>query len=202
MARLGMTIDVSRCLGCQACLVACKAENEEAPGVFSLRLRHTVVGRFPDLVGEFRLEQCFHCDEPPCVPVCPTGATFQTDDGIVLIDPTRCTGCKACVTACPYGMRHVDPRGTVHKCTFCEPRLAAGHQPACVATCPARARAFGDLDDPDSDVRAAIAGASRVDAFDSRAGAEPKVFYLNARLFEIDDPDAETTVLSHFGGEA
>ena len=197
MTRYAMAIDIDRCLGCQACLVACKAENEVPDDRYRLRMRETVVGRFPELTAEFRPEQCFHCNSPPCVSVCPTGATYQTDDGLVLIDPNKCSGCKACVTACPYGMRYVHPGGWVDKCTFCAHRLDVGLEPACVETCPTGARAFGDLDDPVSPVSAAIAAAGSVGVLNPSAGTEPGLFYLNSPLLETSE--GEETVLSEIG---
>lgn len=200
MVRYAMAVDVGRCLGCAACLVACKTENEVPLGGFRLRMREEVAGTYPDLVGEFRMEQCFHCSDPPCVPVCPTGATFQTDEGLVLVDPSKCTGCKACVTACPYDMRHLHPGGWVDKCTFCDHRLAENRQPACVETCPTGARIFGDLDDPSSDVSRALESASLVDVLRPETGARPNLFYLESRLIGRAGRHERATVLSEFEG--
>jgi Fe-S-cluster-containing dehydrogenase component len=198
MTRYAMAIDVDRCLGCEACLVACKSENEVPDDRYRLRMREAVVGRFPDLIGEFRLEQCFHCEDPPCVGVCPTGATHKTEEGLVLIDPEKCTGCKACVTACPYGMRYVHPGGWVDKCSFCDHRLEAGLEPACVETCPTSARIFGDLDDGTSPLRQAIDDANAVGVLNPDAGTEPCLFYLNSRL-PLDGREVELTVVSEIG---
>jgi tetrathionate reductase subunit B len=192
MTRYGMSIDLDRCIGCEACMVACKTENEVPLGNYRVRIREVVVGSFPDLQGEFRMEQCFHCDNAPCVSVCPTGATYKTPEGIVLVDASKCTGCKACITACPYGMRYVHPGGYVDKCTFCEHRVAEGRLPACVETCPTDARAFGDLDDPKSPVRKAINRARRVDVLKPQTGARPKLYYLNSR-FTNTGAEAEHT---------
>ncbi len=198
MTRRAMAIDVDRCLGCQACLVACKAENEVPDDRYRLRMREVVAGRFPDLAGEFRPEQCFHCDDPPCVGVCPTGATHRTDDGLVLIDPAKCTGCKACVTACPYGMRYVHPGGWVDKCSFCDHRLLVGREPACVETCPTGARVFGDLDDAFGPLRRAIDNADAVGVLKPHAGTRPSLFYLNTRI-ALDIEEEAVTVVSEIG---
>ncbi len=180
MARYAMTIDLSLCVGCAACAVACKMENEVPPGVFRLWIRERELGVFPDLTVEFRPEQCLHCQNPPCVPVCPTGASYQREDGLVLVDPKKCIACGACVAACPYEARYLHPGGYVDKCTFCAHRLEQGKLPACVETCPTRCRAFGDLDDPESPVVKALEEAGRVDVLRPELGTRPKLYYLNA----------------------
>lgn len=196
MTRYAMSIDMERCIGCQACVVACKTENEVPLGYFRLRMRTTVVGIYPNLQGEFRMEQCFHCENAPCVPVCPTGATYKTPEGIVLVDPAKCTGCKACVTACPYSMRYITPEGYTDKCTFCEHRVAQGQVPACVETCPTGARAFGDLDKANSPVRQAIAQAKRADVWRPETGAQPKLFYLNSKFTNTASEEGAVVLVS------
>lgn len=180
MPRYAMAIDLSLCVGCAACAVACKMENEVPPGVFNLWIREREVGTYPDLVVEFRPEQCLHCENPPCVPVCPTGASYQTQDGLVLVDPKRCIACGACIAACPYDARYLHPQGYVSKCTFCAHRIEEGRLPACVETCPTFCRTFGDLDDPESPVSQALREAGRVDVLRPELGTKPKLFYLNA----------------------
>ncbi|TFU15475.1 4Fe-4S dicluster domain-containing protein [Thermus tengchongensis] len=180
MPRYAMAIDLSLCVGCAACAVACKMENEVPPGVFNLWIREREVGVYPDLLVEFRPEQCLHCENPPCVPVCPTGASYQTKDGLVLVDPKKCIACGACIAACPYDARYLHPAGYVSKCTFCAHRLEKGRVPACVETCPTYCRTFGDLDDPESPVSQALKAAGRVDVLRPEQGTRPKLFYLNA----------------------
>ncbi len=193
MTRLAMTLDVDLCLGCEACIVACSAENEVPVGQFRIRMRTTTAGTFPDLRTEFRVESCFHCADAPCLNVCPTGATYKTADGIVLVDPAKCTGCKACVIACPYGMRYVHRDGWVDKCTFCDHRLAAGRQPACVETCPTGARVFGDLDDDADPINDALAGAQSVSVVNPDTGANPHLFFLNSQFTNGPTERLETT---------
>ena len=98
---------------------------------------------------------CQHCDNPECVSVCPTGASYKRDDGVVLVDHSKCIGCQYCVMACPYGVRAYDTgkdKGVIEKCTMCAHLIDKGEKPACVKHCPGQARKFGDLDDPQSDV--------------------------------------------------
>ncbi|UZX16649.1 4Fe-4S dicluster domain-containing protein [Thermus sp. PS18] len=180
MPRYAMAIDLSLCVGCAACAVACKMENEVPPGVFNLWIREREIGTYPDLVVEFRPEQCLHCENPPCVPVCPTGASYQTQEGLVLVDPKKCIACGACIAACPYDARYLHPAGYVSKCTFCAHRIEQGRLPACVETCPTFCRTFGDLDDPESPVSRALREAGRVDVLRPELGTKPKLFYLNA----------------------
>ena len=180
MPRYAMAIDLSLCVGCAACAVACKMENEVPPGVFNLWIREREVGEYPNLVVEFRPEQCLHCENPPCVPVCPTGASYQTKDGLVLVDPKKCIACGVCIAACPYDARYLHPAGYVSKCTFCAHRLEKGKVPACVETCPTYCRTFGDLEDPESPVAKALKAAERVDVLRPEQGTRPKLFYLNA----------------------
>jgi Fe-S-cluster-containing dehydrogenase component len=180
MPRYAMAIDLSLCVGCAACAVACKMENEVPPGVFNLWIREREVGEYPNLVVEFRPEQCLHCENPPCVPFCPPGASYQTKDGLVLVDPKKCIACGACIAACPYDARYLHPAGYVSKCTFCAHRLEKGKVPACVETCPTYCRTFGDLEDPESPVAKALKAAERVDVLRPEQGTRPKLFYLNA----------------------
>lgn len=201
MTRYAMAIDLDRCVGCEACVVACKAENEVPAGHFRLRMRETVVGIFPQLQGEFRLEQCFHCENPVCVAVCPTGATYQTAEGLVLVDAAKCIGCKACVTACPYAMRSMHPDGYADKCTFCAHRLADGRLPACVETCPTGARVCGDLDDPQSSINQAKATAKKVDVLKPQTGTRPKLFYLNSRFTNTALDETPGNVVSELGAD-
>jgi tetrathionate reductase subunit B len=112
MTRLAMAIDLASCVGCAACSIACKMENEVPLGVNRLWIRNTTLGTFPNLAVEHRPEQCLHCENPPCVPVCPTGCCFVRADGIVDIDPKKCIGCSACIAACPYDARFMLPQGT------------------------------------------------------------------------------------------
>jgi phenylacetyl-CoA:acceptor oxidoreductase subunit 1 len=153
MARWGMVIDLKRCTGCQACAIGCKAENLTPPGIKWARVLDYETGRYPKTRREFRPVLCMHCQNPPCVAVCPTGASMQREDGIVWVDYTRCIGCEQCRVACPYDARHLyedrvpyfetgftpleevnleligiqkHKSGTVQKCTFCMHRINAG----------------------------------------------------------------------------
>ena len=180
MTKYGMVIDMRRCFGCKSCAVACKCENNVPDTVWWNTVKtvggevdDTPAGESPDQLSmHFFTYACQHCDEPACAEVCPTGATVKREDGIVTIDWEECIGCKSCITACPYegvrtyveepsyyldfatGDADVPPHkaGVVEKCTFCAHRVDRGEEPACVYLCRARARHWGDLDDPESDV--------------------------------------------------
>ncbi|CAI09328.1 sulfate reduction electron transfer complex DsrMKJOP subunit DsrO [Aromatoleum aromaticum] len=199
--RWGMVIDLKRCIACYGCQLACKAENGTPPGVFFARLLKHEEGQFPTVRQLFLPVLCNHCEDPPCVEVCPTGASFKCDDGIVDIDPDKCVGCRTCMMACPYGNRyfndkpqHYFPQGStpfeekrtarhqtdvVMKCNFCRDRVKAGKQPACVANCPTVARYFGDLDDPNSEVSRLIKDRGGF-PLHPELGTGPSVYYLPA----------------------
>jgi Fe-S-cluster-containing dehydrogenase component len=120
---------------------------------------------------------CNHCENPPCVQVCPVGATYKTPDGVVLIDEKYCIGCRYCVQACPYGARYFNEETqTTDKCTWCYHRITKGLKPACVEVCPVNARIFGDLNDPASDISVFIR-THRVSVLKAWTGNGPHVFY-------------------------
>ena len=178
MPRYAMVIDQRRCVGCLACIVACKRENRVPPEHYRTRVVEEVSGVFPELRLELRSELCNHCDNPPCVYNCPTGASHKRDDGTVQIDRRKCVGCKACIAACPYNARYMDPEhGYADKCSFCEHRLREGKEPACVATCIGESRVFGDLDDPDSEV-SSLLKKYQARVLLKEAGTKPRVFYV------------------------
>lgn len=183
MARYAMVTDLTKCVGCQACTAACNSEWDVPPGRTRTRVLPTgAVGVFPNLRSAFYVAQCNHCDDPPCVAPCPSGATFQAADGIVKIDKDLCIGCGFCVTACPYDARYLNPATEkVDKCDFCAGRLQRGLQPACVTTCTAHAKFFGDLEDPDSEVYGLVygRGAKRIESEEVKVG--PNVYYLGAK---------------------
>ena len=180
MARYAMVIDTDRCVGCQSCTVACKSEWGVPEGNARTRVRQTgVAGTYPNLKTTFHVSQCNNCDHPTCVPACPSGATYQADDGTVRVNRALCIGCGSCVAACPYGARYVDPnKGKVDKCDFCSARLENKLQPACVATCPGSAKIFGDLEDRSSEVYRLVyrEGAKRSELPNFDMG--PNVYYV------------------------
>ena len=154
MSRFAMVLDPARCVDCKACMVACTAENDVKIGLHRNWVKSELKGSFPELSMQIVPGRCMHCDDPPCVRVCPTGASYINDvGGIIEVDNDKCIGCRYCMLACPYDARYFDEdAGVVDKCTFCSHRLAVGKEPACVETCPTKVRVFGDLDDPDSEV--------------------------------------------------
>ena len=160
MARMAMVIDLRRCIGCQSCTVACRTWNELPMDiVYNPVLDEGIKGTWPNVHHNYLPTLCMHCKNPECVPCCPTGASQQDPDGTVWIDYKKCMGCMVCVNACPYGMRdqsHMVKRFDMYarKCTFCRERRQnePGKDTYCVQTCHQKARIFGDLDDPNSEV--------------------------------------------------
>lgn len=210
MVRYAMVIDTFRCVRCHACTVACKAENYTPSGVYWHVILDREYRKYPNTTRRFLPKPCMHCENPPCVDACPTGASYKREDGIVLVDYEKCIGCKYCVAACPYdvrqyiekvegyfpevGLTSLEEQGyqrhrvnTVEKCTFCADRIDGGVKkgltpgvdweatPACVFTCPAKARIFGDLDDPNSVVSKA---ARHAQPLLPELGTNPKVLYI------------------------
>jgi tetrathionate reductase subunit B len=174
-----MVTDLRACVGCHACTVACNAEWGVPAGQARTEVRATpVTGTFPSLQASHYVSQCNQCDHPPCVAACPSGATSQSASGIVTIDTHLCIGCGFCAAACPYDARHIDRETRkADKCHFCLPRLERGQEPACVTTCTAHAKHFGDLEDRDSDVSRMVfeEGARRIETRETAVG--PNVYY-------------------------
>jgi len=188
-------------MGCNACTVICKQHNATVPGVFWNKVITAETGKYPNSKVTFLPALCMHCENPPCVKACPTGATHQQENGIVLVDSEKCIGCRMCMVACPYSARtfnygqqksyfegqeptayeqartieHV--AGTVAKCKCGKERVEAREDPMCVSVCPTHARTFGDLDDPNSEVSKLVAsrGAYQLEA---ELGTNPSIFYI------------------------
>jgi tetrathionate reductase subunit B len=179
-------IDLSRCIDCRACLVACSVENEVPNEHTRIWVKDLgIQGEYPALSHTFAPYNCMHCDAPPCVEVCVSGATYKdAASGLVLVNREACIGCGYCVEACPYQVRYLNERrGIVDKCNACAQRLEVGLKPACVATCLGGSRMFGDLDDPQDPIHEAIRNAKSVQTLDLAYGegreTDPNIFYIN-----------------------
>ena len=237
MAKWGMVIDLDKCTGCQACTTACAMENDTLPGESWQDVLFYNEGEYPSAQMKWLPRPCMQCEDPSCVHVCPTRATYKDEDagGIVFVDWNKCIGCKYCMIACPYGVRFyadeqplvepdvrdvfpgengqlwsppyqnpesdwrrgigVQPKGVVSKCTFCYHKVSKAPEgvadldeddpelveyvPACVRTCPPKARFFGDLDNPESNVNRLIADKKGQRLLD-HTGNRPQVYYLGA----------------------
>jgi len=175
--RYVMVIDTKKCVGCAACVFACQQENDVPVGYARDWIEQEVRGTFPVLSMENRSQRCQHCDRPPCVYVCPTGASHIGTGGITLVDRDKCTGCKVCIAACPYDARYLHPVGYVDKCTFCEHRTTVGLKPACVSICPTNTLHFGDVNDPNSEVRHLLE-TRKYRKQKAHLGTEPQLFWL------------------------
>ncbi len=180
MARYGMLIDLKKCVGCNACAVACKSEHNLPNGICFTMVLEKERGVFPKSIRIFLPVLCNHCEHPTCVDVCPTTATYQREDGVVVIDNSKCIGCCACIEHCPYHVRQivVDNRtlypdnvtsfqkpvpqeirnNTIVKCNMCFHRIDRSKQPACCEVCPTQARIFGDLSDQLSPISRLVKG--------------------------------------------
>lgn len=202
--KLGLVIDLDTCVGCHACVVACKGWNTQGYGApLSDQDAYGAApqGSFLNRVHSYEIERegqsaqvahfpksCLHCEDAPCVTVCPTGASYKrVEDGIVLVNEDACIGCGLCAWACPYGAREMDrAAGVMKKCTLCVDRIynenlpEVDREPACVRTCPAGARHFGDLGDADSDVSRLVADRGGMDLMPEQ-GTKPVNKYLPPR---------------------
>jgi Fe-S-cluster-containing dehydrogenase component/formate-dependent nitrite reductase membrane component NrfD len=176
----GFIIDNRKCIGCHACTVACKTENQVPIGVNRTWVKYVEKGRFPNTRRYFQVTRCNHCENPPCVEICPVTAMFQRRDGIVDFDPEACIGCKACMQACPYDAIYIDPeRHTAAKCNYCAHRTEVGLEPACVTVCPEQAIIAGDLENPYSNI-AQLLDRHTVRVRSPEKGTKPKLYYIEA----------------------
>lgn len=217
MVKYGLVIDLKRCMGCRACVAACKVENFVQPENYWLYVLEWEIGKYPNVRRVFVPMNCMHCENPPCLKACPVDAIEKNEQGVVLINYEKCIGCRYCIAACPYGVihyiekkktlysgyttpyenipddlrhwTHVKRDNIVEKCTLCwhriEKALREGRKPgsdpestpACVLVCPVRARFFGDLDDPNSEVSKLIAQ-KKATQLKKEYGTRPQVYYI------------------------
>ncbi len=197
MTHYAMVIDLNTCVGCNACMAACAMENQTP--VWKDKWRTYVhdkeIGTNEMVTRRLFPRLCNHCDNPPCLTVCPTGATYKRPDGIVMIDPEHCMGCRACAMACPYDARYEVTSDDIRegkefygelqrtcpsmdKCTFCAHRIDKGMKPACVQTCIGSARQFGDLDNP-SDPVTQLVMSGVAQPLMQHLGTRPNVYYID-----------------------
>lgn len=203
--RLVMVVDTQRCISCNACATACKIENNLPNDIWYNRVLNrggaspeTPEGIYPNLKMHSVPFACQHCENPECVKVCPVGATYKDPEtGIVHQDTNACIGCRMCMAACPYtdvrvfnwrepqyyldfatgGNNTQHQKHTVEKCIFCEHRVSEGLAPACISACTARARYFGDANDPNSEVSRLLRERTWKQLLPEK-GTEPSVYYL------------------------
>ncbi|ACM06967.1 4Fe-4S dicluster domain-containing protein [Thermomicrobium roseum] len=200
MARYGFVIDQRKCIGCHACTVACKSENLVPLGVYRTWVKYVEKGTFPHTRRSFTVLRCNHCDDAPCVTICPTKALFRRPDGIVDFDADRCIGCKSCMQACPYDALYIDPiTRTAAKCNYCSHRVDQGLLPACVVVCPEKAIIAGDLDDPTSEIHQLVAR-EPVMVRKPEQGTRPKLFYLGADEASLT-PEVQTRTNGYLWAE-
>jgi Fe-S-cluster-containing dehydrogenase component/formate-dependent nitrite reductase membrane component NrfD len=186
MTRLGFALLSDNCIGCHACTVACKSEHDVPLGVNRTWVKYIETGTFPNASRAFSVMRCNHCEDAPCMTICPTSALYRAPNGVVDFDDDRCIGCKSCMNACPYDAIYINPAtNTAHKCNFCNHRVEVGLEPACVTVCPTKAIITGDLDDPDSELSRIVAR-DKVAVRAPEQGTNPKVFYRGVDQASLD----------------
>ena len=194
--KYAFVIDQRKCIGCHACTVACKAEHDVPIGVYRTWVKYIERGEFPNSRRYFLVNRCNHCDDAPCVTICPTKALYKRKDGIVDFDSSRCIGCKSCMQACPYDALYIDPNThTAAKCNYCAHRTELGLEPACVVVCPERAIIAGDMHNPNTEI-ARIIAREPVRVRKPEQGTGPNVYYLGADEAAIN-PEAASEELPH-----
>jgi len=184
--QLAMVIDQERCIGCEACSIACKIENNTTDYWIKVEtqggdVKDTPGGNFPNLTMNFLPKFCNHCGNPPCVDSCPEDALQKRDDGIVVLDKELCTGCQSCLTACPYNIIVFDDDNNLaEKCNFCVHRVDQGLEPFCVICCEGQALYFGDMNDSNSRISNLISEKNMFQ-LKTEEGTNPNVYYIPPR---------------------
>ena len=186
MTRYAFLIDQDTCIGCHACTVACKAEHEVPLGVNRTWVKYIERGEFPDTRRFYSVNRCNHCDDAPCVSICPTTALFRRDDGIVDFNDSHCIGCKSCMNACPYDALYINPETqTAHKCNFCSQRIEVGLEPSCVVVCPTQSIFAGDIEDATSKISVMLSR-HETQVKTPEQGTKPHVFYKGVDQAALD----------------
>jgi len=198
--RAGMVLDLNRCVGCHSCSVSCKTEHSVPLGNFRMRVRYLERPDSPKLA--FAPLMCMHCEDAPCLEVCPSKAIKRLDDGRVVVVESKCDLEKECITACPYGAISInEEKETAEKCDFCTHRTEVGLEPACSDSCPSSAIQFGDLDDPEDPV-AKIIKKTNAKPWKEEEGTKPSVYYIGHEKWmeekantgvQLDPKDADIT---------
>jgi tetrathionate reductase subunit B len=181
--QLGMVISQERCIGCEACSVACKIENNTSDYWIKVETlggteKDTPGGDFPNLTMDFLPKLCNHCENPPCVDSCSEEAIQKREDGIVILDQELCTGCQSCLTACPYNIIVFDEENNLAgKCNLCSHRIDEGLEPFCVLCCEGQALHIGDFNDHESKVSEKLANNETFN-LKPEEGTKPSIYYL------------------------
>lgn len=181
----GFVIDNRKCIGCHACTVACKSEHDVPIGVNRTFVKQVEKGIFPDTQRMFSVLRCNHCEDAPCVTICPVTALYTREDGIVDFNNNRCIGCKSCMQACPYDALYIDPEtSTAAKCNYCAHRVDIGLEPACVNICPEEAIISGDMDNPESKISKTL-GRHQVTVRKPEKNTKPNLYYIDGDLASL-----------------